>query len=153
MQDKIKTIGSWVLMIAIVVMIYSMVSTYLKPQDKEIYSDLITSIKAGEVAKLKVDTSSATVTLADGVRSKNKTKQYNVQIPSVEVLQQDVGYEMSSQIAAGTLSYEVAEPGIPWWSILMPLIAFGGIIVFLIVMFRQNGANRARPALQKAGPG
>ncbi len=143
MQDKIKTIGSWVLMIAIVVMIYSMVSTYLKPQDKEIYSDLITSIKAGEVAKLKVDTSSATVTLADGVRSKNKTKQYNVQIPSVEVLQQDVGYEMSSQIAAGTLSYEVAEPGIPWWSILMPLIAFGGIIVFLIVMFRQNGANRA----------
>lgn len=143
MQNRIKTIISWVLTFVVMCMIFSVLSRSLKPQDKEIYSDLLTSVKAGEVQKLKVDENLARVTLIDGVKSKNKTSQYDVQIPSVEVLQQDVGYEISTQIAAGTLSYEVAAPGIPWWSILMPIIAFGSIIIFLIVVFRQNGGNRA----------
>lgn len=141
MQDKLKTVGSWLLMIVILVMIYSMVSSYMRQGDHEVYSDLINAIKAGDVSKLEVGDNVATVTLVDGKRSKNRTRQYSVQIPSVEVLQSDVGYEMSSQIAAGTLTYEVAEPGIPWWSIIMPVIAFGGIIFFFIMMMRQNGSR------------
>lgn len=144
MKKSFGGIGAWILTIAFLLIAYMMMGSMLNSKTTVQYSDLVSSIRAGEVNYLYIGGKTATYTLSksDG--------RYTAQIPSEEILREDTGDSIVSQINSGTLKYEVKKQGISLWSVITPLISILALIFFWIMMMQQSGARGANFAKSRA---
>ena len=127
MQNKRTGLFRWIL---IGIIAFAIFSTYLDIQNAPLqteYSTLITNVKkGGVVTELYVEGTTATATMADGVK-------YACEIPSVEVLQADIGEEIISQSQEGKLKYKIAPESTSWLDYLMPITS----VLMLVLFFFQ----------------
>lgn len=144
MKKSFGGIGAWILTIAFLMIAYMMMGSMLNSKTTVQYSDLVSSIRAGEVNYLHISGKTATYTLSksDG--------RYTAQIPSEEILRDDTGDSIISQINNGTLKYEVKKQGISLWSVITPLISILVLIFFWIMMMQQSGAKGVNFAKSRA---
>ena len=146
MQKRIKGIWIWCLILLVFFVLYNIISIYFTAADKKIYSDLVQSIKTGEISSLVIDGEDITaVSSATGRR-------FDVRIPSIDVLYNDAGDAINAQIASGALSVETAPAHVPWLSIIGPALTVVTLIVLVIFLFnsqsgRSNGFTRSRAKL------
>lgn len=124
MKKNIKSLLFYLILFAVIVSVVSMM--YQGPKTETlIYSDLIREIQGGNIAELSVTGTTATAIRKDDT-------EFEVNIPSVEVLHQDVGDLIKKQVELGTIKYQtpaVAEA--PWWASMLP----GFIMILLFVLF------------------
>ncbi len=142
MKKTIKGIGFYLIMFAIIVGIFTFVSSP-EETNNEVYSDLIIKIQQGEVSELSVVDNIAVATL------KKDGSVIEVEVPSYYVLKDDVGPAMQDQISEGKLKVETPLPySPPWWLTILPtlglLIVFG---IFWFVIMRQANGGGSRGAM------
>ncbi len=142
MKKTMKGIGFYLIMFAIIIGIFTFVSSP-EEANNEVYSDLIIKIQQGEVSELSVVDNIATATL------KKDGSVINVEVPSYYVLKDDAGPAMQDQISEGKLKVETPLPySPPWWLTILPtlglLIVFG---IFWFVIMRQANGGGGRGAM------
>ncbi|MCI5604973.1 MAG: ATP-dependent zinc metalloprotease FtsH [Clostridia bacterium] len=124
---------------------YSFVSNLMSPKIQMVYSDLIHAIKNEQVSTIQVSGNNVTATLDVGDGKSVRTAK--VKIPSLEVLQADVGKEISEQMEKGILKQEAVNAGMSWISIgdlILTLLLFAVLIFFLTKRNNGGGFTRAR---------
>lgn len=154
MKKKYTGIGSWILLIAVLIFIYFMIGG-IKTSIPTSYSGLITQARSGNITGLMLNGNNATYTIKDKKKASGESIQYTTQIPSVEVFREDAGDTFLSQIEDGSIEYVVKKPGISIWTIIPTLISLGVLIFFLIFFMQQSGGrtggftkSRAKLALE-----
>ena len=152
MKKTAKNIGVWFLIFAVVFSLYTYYNNKGEAPEEIPYSTLVSSIKSEQVKEIEISGNTATVVLVD-----NQSGQEVVcvsEIPSSEVLHQDIGDELLDQENRGELTISYDEPRI---SILSSFeIIFIVIMILLLLMtFARKGAgggftkNRAKLAGDK----
>lgn len=144
MQNKLKGFSIWAVIVLVFLVLYMMVNNYFVETNKQIYSDLIRQIHSGEISKIIVSDKSVTAFIGDK-NDTSKSQQVEVEIPSISVFYADAGEEISSQVKAGKLEYDVNMPkGTPWWiSMIGPLLLVGIAIFFWIFIIQQQNGSKA----------
>ena len=140
LHRKTRGIGMWIVTLIALYIGFSFITGILMPQNKMVYSDLVSAIKAKEVSEIIIDGNDVTATIPvlkeQGLRS-DKVK---VQIPSLDIFQADVGDEMRAQMAAGTLSQE-ADESMSWIPIINILLSVAMLALFIYLFTRRGGAG------------
>ncbi|MDD6214195.1 MAG: ATP-dependent zinc metalloprotease FtsH [Firmicutes bacterium] len=133
MQKRNKGFWGWAVFTVMLIIAFSLIGNYIDQTVRTNYSSLVKCIKNGDVSELYIDENTATALVGD--------KTISCEIPSKEVLREDVGEEMLQQIAAGTLKYQVAPKHIPWLNYLIPITSIVIMLMFLFFLTRQGGAK------------
>ena len=138
MKKGIKSLATW-LIIGIIFVV--LITTILESSNlKMTYSELLTSIEAGEVEKVTIaaDKTSASVKL------KNDKIEKNVNIPSI-----DSFIEYSEEyIKTEAIDLEEESESI-WITLLSLLTPFGLLIIFFIFWFMMMGGSNNQPGGNK----
>ena len=125
MKRGIKSLIFYLVLFAIIVSVVSVM--YAGPEiESLIYSDLVKEIQVNNIKELSVTGTTATAL-------RNDDSRFTVDIPSLEILHEDVGSVIKKQVEAGTLKYAtppVAEA--PWWISMIP----GLIMIILFIRTR-----------------
>ncbi len=146
MKKHLKNIGFYVLLFFIFM---AVLTALTKEPAKDIiaYSDFVTSFKAGEIRSMDYHLGENRI---EGIRNvKGQERHFEVVIPSLDTLNQDVGTEITKQMTAtegDKLSYKVIQPqGAPWWfSLISPLGLIIIAVLFWVFFLRQaNGGGGA----------
>lgn len=139
MQKGFKGIGFWLAILIVFFFAYTLISSFSQISDKVVYSDLVQAIKQERVSSMLVNGTTATVkmqksdgTVVDGVK---------VQIPSLNVLQQDAGLEIQDQMMRGVLKQEAQAARISWISVMNILLT---VVFILILWFGIMGKGGGR---------
>ncbi len=129
MQKSFKGIGFWLAILIVFFFAYTLISSFSQNSDKVVYSDLVQAIKEERVSNMLVNGTTATVKMqkSDGTVV-NGAK---VQIPSLDVLQQDAGVEIEDQMMRGVLKQEAQAARISWLSVMNILLT----VVFILVLW------------------
>ncbi len=135
MQNKNRNIFSWVLMLAGIFLVYSIVSGLMDTTIKSNYSSLVKCIKGGVVSELYVDGTTAVAVIDD--------QRISCEIPSKEILQADIGEDIIRQAEAGTLQYQVAPEGTSWIDYIIPISSILMLVLFLFILMQQSGGKGA----------
>ena len=112
----------------------------MNQEDAPIYSDIRTLFVQEKVSYFELEDNTLTLTVR-GDDGQAYTLTYQIARP--DWLYQDLHELWESQMAAGTLRYDL-PPGLEsaWWYNLLPtLLVLAAVIIFLVVMFRQRGAG------------
>lgn len=141
MQRNFRSIGLWAAFLIGIYIIYTVIIGAFAPQSKKmVYSDLVRSIKQEAVTNMVINGNTVTATIKD--EKGNETVQ-KIEIPSVEVLQNDAGTMINDQMDAGTLKQEAYQTKISWTAISNIVM----IVIFLLIFFfgfmRRGGAGGA----------
>ena len=141
MQRNFRSIGLWAAFLIGIYIIYTVIIGAFAPQSKKmVYSDLVRSIKQEAVTNMVINGNTVTATIKDD--KGNETVQ-KIEIPSVEVLQNDAGTMINDQMDAGTLKQEAYQTKISWTAISNIVM----IVIFLLIFFfgfmRRGGAGGA----------
>lgn len=134
LQKRFRGIGVWVAMLIIAYMLYSVFVGMTNNQVRMVYSDLVQSIKSGQVTGMSVNGNTVTVSLSDGQMAK-------VQIPSLDTLQADAGKEINEQMANGTLKQEAYESKISWTVITNVILIGITIFLFFFIFVKRGGGG------------
>ena len=137
MKKVFKGWGFYLILLILIFAIYSFVSV---PETKTeyVFSDLVTKLENKEITKLEIkDEMFATVEFTDGTRAE-------ISVPSYEALYEAAGDSIKAQIAEGTLVVSTPAPvEVPWWLSMLPSLLLGAVIlVFWVMMFRQNSGGK-----------
>ena len=135
MQNRRRGIFSWILMLAIIFSIYSMVTDLMDTTIKSNYSSLVKNIKEGVVSELYIDGTTALAVVGE--------QRISCEIPSKEVLQADVGEEIIKQSEAGTLAYQIAPKSVSWLDYLLPISSILMLVLFVFILTQQGGGKGA----------
>ena len=135
MQNKNRGIFSWLLILTVIFMIYSAVSSFMDTTIPSNYSSLVTGIKEGAVSELYIDGTTAIAVVGD--------KKISCEIPSKEVLREDVGEEILEQAAQGKLQYQLAPKRTSWIDYLIPISSILMLVLFVFLLFQQGGGKGA----------
>lgn len=138
MQKGFKSIGLWIAFLIGIYIIYTVVIGTISPADKMVYSDLVRAIKEESVTNMVISgkTVTATVKGADGKEIIQK-----IEIPSVDVLQNDAGTMINDQMDAGTLKQEAYESKISWVAVTNILMIIVFVCVLAFGFTRKGGAG------------
>ena len=138
MQKNIKSIAMWLAFLLGIYIIYTTILGTFSTGKRMVYSDLVRAIKEETVVNMVVNEDSATVTIMDET---GKESIHKIEIPSLEVLQNDVGVLINDQMDAGILTQEAYRTKISFTAISNVIL----IIIFIVVMFsmfaRKGGAG------------
>jgi cell division protease FtsH len=140
-QKRFKEIGTWVIFVVVLYLIYAIFSNIYMPKKKMVYSDLVQAIKNEQVTSMTISGTNVTVTLKDDDNSGTDYKDIKVKIPSLAVLQADVGNEIEEQMAKGTLKQEAESVGASWVSIGDLMISLVLLFVFIMFITRRGGGG------------
>lgn len=137
MKKYIKGIGFYILLLAVIFLIYSLISFKSGPATKD-FSELVSQINSGNVTELQITENVALAALKDGTIIK-------VEIPSLDVLYEHAGDQIKKQVSDHTLTYTAPQPNVPpWWLSMLPsVILMVIIIVFWVYFFRQSQGGGA----------
>lgn len=122
-----KSIGFYLLLFVLIWGIWA-VFGIRSGQESKVYSDLVQFLEQNQVTQMVLSDTSATVLLKNG-------REYQIDIPSQDLLYQDVGEEINQAIKDGTLQIKSEHEGESWWVSLLPalimMLIFGGLMFFL----------------------
>ncbi len=135
MQNKNRGIFSWLLILTVIFMVYSAVSGYMDTTIPSNYSSLVTGIKEGAVSELYIDGTTAIAVVGD--------KKISCEIPSKEVLREDVGEEIIEQATQGKLQYQLAPKKVSWIDYLIPISSILMLVLFVFLLLQQSGGKGA----------
>lgn len=138
MQKRFRGVGTWIVTFLVIYMIYIMFSNALLPKNRMVYSDLVNAIKGEQITAMSISGNNVTAILKS--QEDNKAVRVKVKIPSLDVLQADVGEEIAEQMADGTLRQEAENAAVSWISVgdlIMSLLLF----LFIIFFFFKRGAG------------
>ncbi len=140
MKKTAKNIGVWILVFAVISLLY----TYLgKNSDTPIeipYSTLISSVKSEQVKSIEISDNTALVVLVDN--SNGEETECIAEIPGSEVLHQDIGDELLDQQKRGQLSLVYNKPKITLFgSFEVVFFAIIMLVIFLLLTRRPNGGG------------
>ena len=141
MKRGIKSLVFYMVLFAIIVSVVSVM--YAGPETETLnYAGLIREIQTSKIKELSVTGTTATALRTDDTK-------FTADIPSIEILHEDVGSVIKKQIEAGTLEYAtppVAEA--PWWISMIPgLIMIILFIVFWMAFMSDKGSGGGRGAM------
>ena len=138
MQRSLRSIGFWAAFLIGIYIIYSIVISGMTNTDKMVYSDLVRAIKQEEVTNMVVNGNTVTATIKD---EKGKDTVQKIEIPSLDILQNDVGTMINDQMDAGILTQEAYRSKISWVAISNIVLTL--VFIFLLIfMFMQKGGAR-----------
>lgn len=147
MKNNAKTFVSWILFLSVCIMLYMFINVDPTAEIGKVYSDLVNDIRAEQLTKIIIDERTVTAIKGDGKPIKNNDgntvqQRYEVQIPSVEVLYEDVGEEITKQMSEGKLIQEVEPKHIAWLDYLTPVVLILAFFIFWSAMSgKGKGAN------------
>ncbi len=125
MKKNLKGLGFYAVLFLIIAAVFVLTSMP-EQSTKYVYSDLVGMIKSGKVAQIKMNSTEADVTLADGTR-------FSVSTPGYTMLYASAQEEIDKQIAAGALKIDTPEPAtLPWWVSMLPSL---GLIIIMLVFW------------------
>ncbi|NLY44208.1 MAG: ATP-dependent zinc metalloprotease FtsH [Clostridiaceae bacterium] len=101
-------------------------------QEQVVYSDLVQLIRRGEIKQMQIIDQKI-------IATKNNNDTIEVTIPSVNILYEDVGDSIASQIADGRLKVDYQPPPTPpWWITILPTLGLVVIFILFWVFFLQQ---------------
>lgn len=136
MQRIFKSLAIWLGILVLFYGSYALISSMASEVKNISYSTLVQNIENQQVAKLKVGEDKAEATLLDGTVC-------STQIPSREVLHEDVGTQMVELMSKGALSYTAEAKRVSVWSIITPALTVILLIMMLVFFMSQNSARGA----------
>ncbi len=146
MKKHVKNIGFYALLFVVFMVVLS-VLTAGPTIDTINYSDFVNSFKAGEIRSMDYYLGENRI---EGIRNiKGYEKRFEVVIPSLDTLNQDVGVEITKSMTAtegNKLTYKVIQPqSAPWWfALISPLGLIVIAVLFWVFFLRQaNGGGGA----------
>ncbi len=146
MKKHVKNIGFYALLFVIFMVVLS-VLTAGPTVDSINYSDFVNAFKAGEIRSMDYHLGENRI---EGIRNiKGHEKRFEVIIPSLDTLNQDVGVEITKSMTAtegNQLTYKVIQPQeAPWWfALISPLGLIIIAVLFWVFFLRQaNGGGGA----------
>lgn len=129
--------GKWILIFVIIIIVCFGLISIGNNFSQEPYSRLIKDINEEKVAEMTIEGNVVSVKGKD-------EKQYQTQIPSLDVFQADVGDKLTEEIQKGAITYNVKEVSASLWSMIFPIISVIAIGIFLVMLMRaqsNKGAN------------
>lgn len=152
MKKSMKSLGVWVLIFAVVFLLYSYLNGKANAPEEIPYSTLISSIKSEQVNTIEISGNSATVVLVDN--QTGEETECIAEIPSSEVLHQDIGEELLDQEQRGQLEVKYNEPSMSIMGSFEIIFSVIMILVLFIILGRRGGGgtftkNRAKLAADK----
>ncbi|MBQ7075486.1 MAG: AAA family ATPase, partial [Clostridia bacterium] len=139
MNKHIKNIGFYVLLFAVILVIFSLYAS-TPPAEPKTYTDLYTAINNESVKKLTVIEQTAVALMEDGTKME-------VTIPPLEQFYADLGTTIRSQMDAGKLVFNPEPPEVtPWWISMLPTLVMIIIFILFWVFFinqAQGGGGKA----------
>ena len=136
MQRGLRNLGLWAAFLIGIYIIYSIVVGSMTHTDKMVYSDLVRAIKQENVTNMVISGNTVTATVKD---AKGKDTVQKIEIPSLEILQNDVGTMINDQMDAGTLKQEAYQSKISWVAVSNILLIAVFIFVFIFGFVRRGG--------------
>lgn len=138
MKKYMKNIGFYILLFAIIMVIFTMYLS-MPTQDVKTYNDLYTEIVNENVKSLTVVEQKATAILSNGTSME-------VSIPPVEQFYADLGDVLRKQMDEGKIEvvdYQ-APAETPWWISILPTVIMIVIFVFFWMSFmnQSNGGGK-----------
>lgn len=148
MKKTAKNIGVWVLIFAVIFSFYAYFSKKEDAPEEIPYSTLVSSVKSEQVRSIEISENTAMIVLVDN-QSGNETVCVS-EIPSSEVLHQDIGEELLDQEKRGELTISYDKPKFSFTS-SFEIIFIVIILVMLFMTFSKrgggNGFTRSRARL------
>lgn len=135
MQNNRRGFFSWIILGIIAIMMFTNIAGLMDNTIDADYSSLVRSIKSGNVTELYIDDTTATA-VVDG-------QKIRCQIPSKEILTQDVGKELLELSQSGKLSYVLAPKRVSWVDYLVPISSLLMLGFFVFLLFQQSGGKGA----------
>ncbi|MCH5210947.1 MAG: ATP-dependent zinc metalloprotease FtsH [Oscillospiraceae bacterium] len=133
MKNRFKGIGVWLALILAVYIIYSIVVNFVSTTTEMDYSDFVRAVQKQQVSTITVTGNDVTAEFVDG---KNAT----VEIPSLEIMQEDIGKEINEQMSNGTLKQVAHESNISWLAI-SNILSTVIIIAFMVILLGKRGGG------------
>ena len=139
MNKHIKNIGFYVLLFAVILVIFSLYAS-TPPAEPKTYTDLYTAVNNESVKKLTVIEQTAVALMEDGTKME-------VTIPPLEQFYADLGTTIRSQMDSGKLVFNPEPPEVtPWWISMLPTLVM--IIIFIlfwvfVINQAQGGGGKA----------
>lgn len=133
MQNKNKGFFAWIFAVIFVFAIYSF---YLSLTDTSIpieYSTLVSAVRNGDVSELYISDTNVTAKIGDETVA--------CDIPSYDAFSRDTGEKLIEQIDSGAIKYNVSPKTTSWTEYIVPVSSIIILILFFIMLFRQNGGN------------
>ncbi len=152
MKKSMKSLGVWVIIFAVVFLLYSYLNGKANAPEEIPYSTLISSIKSEQVNSIEISGNSATVVLVDN--QTGEEIECIAEIPSSEVLHQDIGEELLDQEQRGQLEVKYNEPTMSIMGSFEIIFSIIMVLVLFIILGRRGGGggftkNRAKLAGDK----
>ena len=131
MNKYMKVIGFYSLLFAIILIIFSLYTNTSSVEPKT-YNDLYREIVSKNVKELTIVEQQAQAILKDDTK-------LEVTIPPIAQFYEDLGAEIRSQMADGTLEFNPEPPAtIPWWLSMLPTLVMVVIFVVFWVFFMNQ---------------
>ncbi len=136
MKKYLKNISFYVLLFAIMVVVYMLIDMLIVQPPKEepkYFSDLVQNIEHDNVEELVIEEGMVTAKL------KNSDSPIVVEVPSIGVLLEFSSPKLKEQMVNGTIKVSTPTPQqMPWWLSMFPyLILIVIMILFWVFFFRQ----------------
>ena len=135
MQNRFRGIGAWIAVFVVIYMIYSIASGLLFSSTQITYSELVNAVKNREVKEMVISGKNVTATLGVG----DESVKVKSQIPSLEVMQNDIGKEIKEQIENGTLKESAYEPKMSWTAVSNIILIILFVVMFVMMFTRRGG--------------
>ena len=137
MRKFLREFGIWIVLLAVVYIAYIFLTNSDDRRPEILYSDLISSIKNEQVIKMDLseDNVIATIKGEDG-----KDTECTAVIPSVEILYDDAGDDISDQITRGVLEVESEPQRFSLMSVI-DIVFLGVLIIILLFSFTKRGSG------------
>ena len=139
MNKHIKNIGFYVLLFAVILVIFSLYAS-TPPAEPKTYTDLYTAVNNESVKKLTVIEQTAVALMEDGTKME-------VTIPPLEQFYADLGTTIRAQMDSGKLVFNPEPPEVtPWWISMLPTLVMIIIFILFWIFFinqAQGGGGKA----------
>ncbi len=149
MKKRFTGLGVWLVMIIGIYVIYTIVVNLISATPEIDYSEFVNGIKNEQFISMTVSGNDVTAEMKDGRKAK-------VVIPSLDVMQQDIGEEINKQMSEGKLTQNAHESKISWVAI-SNIISTVIILLFMALLLGRKGGvgnftkNAAKLVYDKTG--
>ncbi len=144
MQKKYKNVSSWLFIIFIALLLYSMVFGMTDSGVSVAYSDFINLVKNEKITKIDLCEDEVTAIYPDGVIVRDgaaRNTKIKVRIPSTDALYNDIGNHINEQTSMGKLKFTVCEPKISWMGLITPISSVILLVIFAMFLFSGMGGK------------
>ena len=134
-----RNIGFYLLLFVLIWGLWAVFGINAHPETK-VYSDLVQYLEQGEVTKMMLSDTDATIQLENG-------KEYSMEIPSQRILYEDAGDAIRKAVGENKLQVSAKHEGENWWLSLLPgllTILMFGFMMFFLFQQGQGGGGGGR---------